>query len=159
HRVIATQSCPPPERKPAAQTPIELPQRALPFVFAVMPLVENGTNAILMKILFLTGSHTDPASRFRIWQFLEPLSSLGHHVKVRVPWPDRLWGSRSRGSLTQRARSFSGTMCRMASTLWNLRDAPSYDVIMMNRNLIPEPRISFLEAWLAKQNPRLIFDF
>jgi len=50
-------------------------------------------------------------------------------------------------------------MCRLASTIWNLRDAASYDVIMMNRDLVPETMICFLEPWLVKRNPKVIFDF
>jgi glycosyltransferase involved in cell wall biosynthesis len=40
-----------------------------------------------------------------------------------------------------------------------LRDATGYDVIMMNRDLVPETSVEFLEPWLARRNPRLIFDF
>ncbi|MFI5332391.1 MAG: glycosyltransferase, partial [Desulfobaccales bacterium] len=40
-----------------------------------------------------------------------------------------------------------------------LADAPNFDVILMNRDLVPEPGITFIEPWLSKKNPRLIFDF
>lgn len=113
----------------------------------------------LLKILFLTGSRTDPASRFRIWQFTAPLSALGHQVTVRVPCPARTWSSQAKLSAIRSLDSKSVSLFRLASAIWNLRNARSYDIIMMNRDLVPEPGIAFLEPWLARRNPRLIFDF
>src|SRR6266498_3984814 len=112
-----------------------------------------------MRILFLTGSRTDPPSRFRICQFAQPLAALGHDVMIRVPYPNRTWSSRSQVPLARHIHSLAGTMGRLASTVWNLRDAANYDVIMIKRDLVPEPRISFLEPLLARRNRSLIFDF
>jgi len=112
-----------------------------------------------VKILLLTGSRTDPASRFRICQFVEPLQSLGHDVTLRVPRPSRTWSSPVRSLLLQRLHGAAGTACRLKSVVWNLRDAEKYDVIMTNRDLVPNPSVSFLEPWLARRNPRLVFDF
>ena len=112
-----------------------------------------------MKILFLTGSRSDPPSRFRIWQFVEPLTAMGHQVKVRVPSPNRTWSSELRGQSFRQVHTRCGAAWRILSVLWNLRDAREYDIIMMNRDLVPDPRIAFIEPWLAKRNPRLVFDF
>ena len=112
-----------------------------------------------LKILLLAGSRTDPASRFRIWQFVEPLRRLGHDVTVRVPRPSRTWSSPVRNAAARRLHGAVGAACRLGSVLWNLRDATKFDVIMMNRDLVPDPNITFLEPLLAKRNPRLIFDF
>ena len=35
-----------------------------------------------MKLLFITGSNTDPASRFRIFALLPYLKSKGHDIEV-----------------------------------------------------------------------------
>jgi glycosyltransferase involved in cell wall biosynthesis len=40
-----------------------------------------------------------------------------------------------------------------------LRDAERFDVIFLNRDLIPEMRVRWLEPWLARRNPAVIFDF
>jgi glycosyltransferase involved in cell wall biosynthesis len=47
---------------------------------------------------------------------------------------------------------------RLASAIWMTRHARRFDVILMNRDLIPEVRISAIEPWLARINPRLVFD-
>jgi glycosyltransferase involved in cell wall biosynthesis len=115
--------------------------------------------SVEVRILFLTGSRTDPSSRFRVWQFAGPLTALGHQVTVRVPFPSRTWQPRDSSFLPARLLQAFGSLLRVASVLWNLRQVVGYDVIMMNRDLVPETRVGFLEPWLARRNPRLIFDF
>lgn len=112
-----------------------------------------------MRILFLPGSYTSPSARYRLWQFVGPLRSLGHSVDVRVICPPRPWGSRLKSAQLRRAHTYLGSLSRVISALWMLRDAEKFDVIMMNRDIVPETRVSFLEPWLAERNPRIIFDF
>jgi glycosyltransferase involved in cell wall biosynthesis len=112
-----------------------------------------------MRILFLPGSYDSPAARFRLWQFVEPLRASGHHVDVRVTRPPRQWGSGLRSPQLARAHGLFASGGRIAHAMWMLRDASQFDVIMMNRDIVPNPRVSFLEPWLARRNPRLIFDF
>jgi glycosyltransferase involved in cell wall biosynthesis len=108
-----------------------------------------------MKLLFLPGSYTSPPARFRVWQFVEPLQSLGHQVDVRVIWPPRDWQPKTSNSLLGRFAS----ILRILSALWLMRDAYRYDVVFINRDLIASHRISFLEEWLCRINHRCIFDF
>jgi|WetSurMetagenome_2_1015567.scaffolds.fasta_scaffold198782_1 glycosyltransferase involved in cell wall biosynthesis len=112
-----------------------------------------------MKILFLPGSYTSPAARFRLWQFVNPLRQMGHEVEVRVIFPQRDWVSTLGNQGLQKLHVNIASLSRILSAFWVLRDAQGFDVIFMNRDLIPETTIEFLESWLLKRNPRLIFDF
>ena len=111
-----------------------------------------------MKLLFLPGSFTSPAARFRIWQFVEPLRDMGHEVEVRVIRPDRQWGAAQARGLLRAPFMRMGSVLRVASVIWIARHAGRFDVVVMNRDLIPEVRISVLEPLLARMNPRLVFD-
>ena len=50
-------------------------------------------------------------------------------------------------------------VARVISAVRILRDAARFDVVFMNRDIVPDPGIRFLEPWLARRNPRMIFDF
>lgn len=112
-----------------------------------------------MKVLLFPGSSRAPAARFRIWQFVSPLKELGHEVKVRVLKPERYWVPQVRAGILNRVCGYGAGILRLISALWITRGVKGFDVIMMNRDLVPEPKISFLEICLSKRNPRLIFDF
>lgn len=116
-----------------------------------------------MKILILSHSHTSPSARFRLLQFVGPLRSLGHEVTVRVIKPERWPSAQKFMRFRERSPSLTAnrvrSLARIASAYWNLRDAGKYDVIFMNRDIVPEIRVDFLEPQLAKRNPRLVFDF
>ena len=111
-----------------------------------------------MRLLFLPGSRTSPAARFRIWQFVEPLQSLGHHVEVRVTRPDRHWTPPPGVGLLRKPIGRAASLVRLLSAAWIARDAGRFDVVVMNRDLIPEVSVSALELLLAHLNPRLVFD-
>jgi glycosyltransferase involved in cell wall biosynthesis len=112
-----------------------------------------------MRLLFLPGSVTSPAARFRVWQFAEPLRSLGHQVEVRVPRPEREWASAMRSAGLRRFHSKIMSARRICSAIRLLSDADRFDCVFMNRDIVPDPNVRFLEPWLAKKNSRLIFDF
>jgi len=112
-----------------------------------------------MRLLFLPESFTMPSGRFRIWQFVQPLKKLGFDVEVRVIKPDRYWKSNLTGKTIQTIHNHLGILLRMVNAWRALRDAKKFDVIFLNKDILPERKIYFLEPWLAKKNPRLIFDF
>ena len=112
-----------------------------------------------MKILLLPGSYNSSPARFRVWQYEQPLKMLGHEVHTKVIWPERYWGSNLKSKLIYNIHNRIGSVARLLSALSLLKDANKYDVIFMNRDLVPEISIDFLEIWLSKINPRLIFDF
>jgi glycosyltransferase involved in cell wall biosynthesis len=112
-----------------------------------------------MKILFLPGSYNSPAARFRVWQFVEPLREMGHEVTVRVLKPERPWSSSAKSRAVRVIHNKVAMVQRIFSALTMLRDAGKFDVVFMNRDIVPEEKIWFLERYLFKRNPRLIFDF
>jgi glycosyltransferase involved in cell wall biosynthesis len=112
-----------------------------------------------MKILLLPPSLTSPAARFRLLQFAMPLRELGHEVEVRVIHPGRYWRSGLPRTALRWAHHRAVTAMRLVNAFAVLRDAGRFDVIWVNRDLLPELRILWLESWLMRRNPRVIFDF
>jgi glycosyltransferase involved in cell wall biosynthesis len=110
-----------------------------------------------MRILMLPGSRTSPAARFRMWQYVEPIRRLGHKVDLRVISPDRDWmpGPGRLKPLMQRVGAVSHMLSAMAAT----RDADEFDVVFMNRDVVPEPSIEFVDRRLARTSRRIVFDF
>ncbi|MDX2163659.1 MAG: glycosyltransferase family 4 protein [bacterium] len=112
-----------------------------------------------MRILFLPGSATSPSARFRLLQFVEPLQRAGHEVVVRVVQPDRMWQPDRQHRLSQVITQRWQAVQHVVNGVQSIRDADDFDVIMMNRDIIPETSVTFLEPLLARRNPRIIFDF
>ena len=112
-----------------------------------------------MKILFLPPSRTSPSARYRILQFARPLRNLGNDVTVRVIRPERDWQSPLRLRLPRLLHHRAATIVRLGSALAALRDLERFDVVFLNRDLVPEMRVRWLEPWLARRNPAVIFDF
>lgn len=112
-----------------------------------------------MHILFLPGSYTLPPARFRLWQFVEPLRALGHAVDVRVTRPPREWSSSLNPRLLRCAHNYIGAGSRVMNAFWLLRDAAQFDAIVMSRDVVPNLHVDFIEPWLARRNPRIVFDF
>jgi glycosyltransferase involved in cell wall biosynthesis len=92
-------------------------------------------------------------------QFVRPLRKLGHEVVVRVVRPEREWKSELPDRRLRRLHNRAATVGRLLTAGTALADAGRFDVICMNRDLLPEVRVSFVERLLARLNPRLIFDF
>jgi len=84
---------------------------------------------------------------------------LGHEVEVRVISPERQWASDLPGLALKRIHGMAGSALRLMSALWILRDVERFDLIFMNRDLLPEVHIDWIEPWLTSRNQRLIFDF
>jgi glycosyltransferase involved in cell wall biosynthesis len=112
-----------------------------------------------MHILFLPHSYSSPAARFRIWQFIPYLEAMGYDVDVAVIEPAREWSSKQQNGILRRIEHALTVGRQILSIRDALLHAEQYDVIMMNRDIVPEPRLTFLEPYLARRNPRLIFDF
>ena len=111
-----------------------------------------------MKLLFVPASYTSPSARFRVLQFVEPLRRLGHDVTVRVIRPERTWQSPLRNRILHRLHGRAATAVRLVTAGAAFHDAEDFDVIFINRDLLPETRIGFLEPLLCRANPRVIFD-
>lgn len=112
-----------------------------------------------MKLLFLPGSWTSPASRVRVLQYALPMRQRGHSVAVRVITPDRHWTSPLKTAWMAKIHNTLASGVRLLSALWMLRDSGKFDVIFMNKDILPEVKISFLEPLLAGLGIALVFDF
>jgi glycosyltransferase involved in cell wall biosynthesis len=112
-----------------------------------------------MKILLLPGSRTSPSARYRVLQFVQPLRDLGHDITVRAIRPERYWQSPLRRRTPRLLHHRAATLVRLGCALTILRDVERFDVVFLNRDLIPEMRVRWLEPWMTRRNPSIIFDF
>jgi glycosyltransferase involved in cell wall biosynthesis len=85
-----------------------------------------------MKILSLISSKTDPAARFRIMQYKEPLKILGSHVKYIVPSPPKDSDPPRRVFKSKKIWH----ACQVAGRLKMLPLQYFYDIIWQNRLLL-----------------------
>ncbi len=112
-----------------------------------------------MKILFLPNSYTSASARFRLWQFVDPLTTSGQKMTVRMVFPTRDWKPRTKCSWLNRVAILLGSLMRVTTLLWVTRDIERFDVVMINRDLLPGLRFTAVEEWIIKRNPHFIFDF
>lgn len=113
-----------------------------------------------LKILLCAAAKSDPASRFRIFQFVPYLRQLGFEVDTLTPTPGHFWKFPfTKIRTVYWGAVYAGAWLRLLSRLPVLWRAKKYDLIMMNRPLVPDISKRFLEPWLQRRNPRIIFDF
>ncbi len=110
-----------------------------------------------MKILFWVSGTSDPSPRFRFLQFVEPLRKLGYTVDVEVANPPRSYRFKG-GWLSRKLDYLIVTRKRIGQALVFIKKSKSYDVVFTNKDIIPNMHITFLEKWLSKANPNLLFD-
>lgn len=109
------------------------------------------------RLLAFAQSRFDPASRFRLIQFIPHLERSGWQVDFRPNRPDRQWRSRWR---PRAVRALHYRLGRGLMTLNRLRDisgAGRHDVVFVNRDLAG--RGLFCERRLHRTNPRIVYDF
>jgi glycosyltransferase involved in cell wall biosynthesis len=111
-----------------------------------------------MRILMLPGSKTAPPARFRVYQFLDYFEKAGHQVTVRVIKPERYWTSSLPG-FAGTIHSRIGALTRVFSALWITRDTRQFDVVFMQRDILPSVSIKFLEPFLHGKKNNLVLDF
>jgi glycosyltransferase involved in cell wall biosynthesis len=109
------------------------------------------------RLMACTHSRLDPASRFRVVQFLPHLERAGWRISHRPNRPSRYWRPtlplRPLRSIARR----TGVGLRRLSRLRDVRDAAGFDVVWANRDLLEgDPR---WEKRLLAANPRVVFDF
>ncbi len=109
------------------------------------------------RLLLLPGAYNSPAARFRIWQFANPLQELGYDVTIRVPFPDR--ENKDRYGNTVSTSSRIRSLLRVLTACWIIRDAHKFFAVIINRDIVPELRVTFLEERIIRKGGRLIFDF
>jgi glycosyltransferase involved in cell wall biosynthesis len=110
-----------------------------------------------MKLLFITGSNTDPASRFRIFALLPYLKSKGHDIEVFTPSPDYTWRIKKKNRYIFWTRVYITQLSRFFSYLLCFKNLYKYDLVYINRTLLSHSK--FLESIFFKLSNRIIFDF
>jgi len=99
----------------------------------------------------------DPASRFRVLQFIPSLEKAGWQVSHRPNNPARNQISGLGGTVGKLLTSPIGKWMRQRNRLRDLRDAPGFDAVFLNRDLLAGDVI--WEQRLIRQNPKVVFDF
>ena len=106
-------------------------------------------------------------ARLRVYQFVPWLERLGISCTIRPSRPPKYVLARDRYARVLRARpalkavALASTTAVMAVTrLPAIAMAGAYDVVVLQRDLLPLRTVPpALETWLARRNPRLVFDF
>lgn len=113
-----------------------------------------------MRILMFAQSRTAPSSRFRIFQWVPHLEKIGHKVRVFIPKPGNYWRPKHKNNrMLFWSKVYISRASRILSLLPMLASAKRYEIIMMNRPLVPNRNINWLEPALRRRNPRIVFDF
>jgi hypothetical protein len=99
----------------------------------------------------------DPATRFRIKQYVPYLERAGWEVRLRTNRPPRPWRSGVRNPVLRRLHQRLGVWRRRVNRRRDIRSASDCEAVFLNRDLL-ESNIRY-ERLLLRRNPRLIFDF
>jgi glycosyltransferase involved in cell wall biosynthesis len=109
------------------------------------------------KILGLTTSAFDPASRLRFIQFIPHLKQLGWDVVHRPNVPDRQWVSHCRGRVPRAIHQRGARLLMKYNRFKDVQQARAVDIVFVNRDLAGSGL--FFEKHLVRKNPKVIFDF
>lgn len=109
------------------------------------------------KVLGITQSGFDPASRFRFIQFIPHLERAGWEVIHRANRPDRQWNSPLRWRPLRAVHYRLGRVAMKWNRVRDLSAARECDAIFINRDLANEG--FFLRGLLAPHMPHVVYDF
>jgi hypothetical protein len=109
------------------------------------------------SLMACSHSSDDPASRFRVMQYLPRFREAGWSVTHRPNRPSRYWKSSAPLRLARSIQRRGGVAARRLNRLRDIRDAASCDVVFLNRDL-QEGELVW-EKRLFASNPRVVFDF
>jgi glycosyltransferase involved in cell wall biosynthesis len=111
---------------------------------------------VMKRLLACTHSTVDPASRFRVIQFIPHLRRAGWQVSLRPNRPARPWCPLT-NPLRRRVRDRLAGMIARLSRARDLHDAAAHEVVLVNRDLLGINLVC--EKRLLVRNPRVVFDF
>jgi len=120
-----------------------------------------------VSVLFLVGGAPDggldPSSRFRVFFYLDRFRrDRRFKATVSVSWPAKSFHERiffKRRPLLRRALLPMGLALMVARRLWDVVRAPFYDVVFMQRPLLPGQLYPVLEMAICRLNRHVVFDF
>jgi glycosyltransferase involved in cell wall biosynthesis len=110
-----------------------------------------------VRLMACSHSRDDPASRFRVVQYLPHLAAAGWTVSHRPQVPSRYWRPATRVPLWRGLQRRAGAALRTWHRRRDIRDAADYDVVFVNRDL-HRGELAW-EQRLFAVNPRVVFDF
>ena len=110
-----------------------------------------------MRLLFITGSKTDPSSRFRILALLPYLKKKGYDIETFTPYPDYTFRTKKENRYIYWIKVYLAQLLRFFSYLFCFRNLYKYDIVYINRPLLSHSK--FLESIFFKFSYRIIFDF
>lgn len=109
------------------------------------------------RLMACSHSRDDPASRFRVMQYLPHLAAAGWAVTHRPQVPSRYWRPATRVPLCRGLQRRAAAALRAWNRRRDIRDAAHCDVVWLNRDL-HRGRLAWEQALFAA-NPRVVFDF
>lgn len=111
------------------------------------------------KILLLPGAYHSPSARIRIIQFYPLFVKAGYDVSIRYPYPDRVFRTFNReNDFWIKIHPRISQIVRLISTLWILRDFRRFDLIITNRDIVPDIKIRFFERVITRSQTKLVID-
>jgi glycosyltransferase involved in cell wall biosynthesis len=111
----------------------------------------------MSSLMALSHSRDDPASRFRVLQYLPHFEAAGWVVSHRPNIPSRYWRPSAPVRTLRSFQRGAGVATRRLHRRRDIRDAASYDVVFLNRDM-QEGEIAW-EKRLFASNPHVVFDF
>ena len=108
-------------------------------------------------LMACTHSTSDPASRFRVIQWIPHLERAGWQVSLRPNRPQRYWRSSSGNAALARLQTQAAVLLRRAARLRDIAHASRYDAVLVSRDLLAG-KVRY-EQRLLRRNPRVVFDF
>jgi glycosyltransferase involved in cell wall biosynthesis len=109
------------------------------------------------RLLGMTTSAFDPASRFRFVQFIPHFEHAGWQVAFRPNRPDRQWSSSLPGRIPRGVHHRIGRGLMKWNRWRDVAGAGQFDSVFVNRDLAG--RGTFFQQQLFRRNPRVVFDF
>ncbi len=109
------------------------------------------------SLMACSHSRDDPASRFRVVQYLPHLEAAGWQVTHRPSLPSRYWTPTIQVPGLRGIQRSAAALARAWNRRRDIRDAAGVDVVLVNRDL-HRGRLAW-EQRLFAANPRVVFDF
>lgn len=107
----------------------------------------------------MPGSHKSPSARYRIHQFYDAFKTLDYDVKIIITFPDRENDFPEAYDFLKKLPPRVKQALRLLSCRLAMRSIKRGDIVITNRDIVPEPGVTWFEEHLNKKGAKLIFDF